>query len=302
LNILITNRYGNFTTLLRVIHNNITKHSRITTKNITVQPTSDPGFLNKQIDIEWANSSVGLPVKIPDNWWVGYTSTYLHDDKLMSFDVVNQKWYVELDDQDDDDQYLIAYDAVCEYSNKQHSTFDQYQLPSELVLEGDDEIETEDVTLYSLTPTDEWTRVDDDGDGGRSIDPIEWTGGNEEFSVNITDAEINTLKDEKGEIRYEKVFSKDDNESLFEFQAARMRKYMRKRIVEDGWTPKYYIGNIVITTDHVTRLYGACLVKMYMGNCSIKQILCTREIFNTVPSIQASMTKNAMKDWMLVLQ
>jgi hypothetical protein len=60
---------------------------------------------------------------------------------------------IELDDQDDDDQYLIAYDAVCEYSNKQHSTFNRYQLPYEVVLEGDDEIETEDGTLYSLTPT-----------------------------------------------------------------------------------------------------------------------------------------------------
>jgi hypothetical protein len=62
---------------------------------------------------------------------------------------------IELDDQDDVDQYLIAYDAVCEYSNKHHSTFNQYKLPYEVVLEGDDEIETEieteDGTLYSLT-------------------------------------------------------------------------------------------------------------------------------------------------------
>jgi hypothetical protein len=49
------------------------------------------------------------------------------------------------------------------------------------------------------------------------------------------------LKDENGEIRYEKVFQwclpqfgedddddDDDDESLFEFQAARMRNYMRK--------------------------------------------------------------------------
>jgi hypothetical protein len=110
-----------------------------------------------KINIEWANSLVGLPVKIPDNWWVGYTGSYLHDGKLVAFDVVNQKWCAELDDQDDDDHYLIAYDAVCEYSNKHHSTFNRYQLPSELVLEGDDEIETEDGTLYSLTPTDEWS-------------------------------------------------------------------------------------------------------------------------------------------------
>jgi hypothetical protein len=106
-------------------------------------------YRTNKIDIEWVNSLVGLPVKIPDNW-VGYTGTYLHDGKLVAFDVVNQKWCVELDDQDDDDHSLIAYDAVCEYSNKQHSTFNQYQLPSKLVLDGDDEIETEDGRLYSL--------------------------------------------------------------------------------------------------------------------------------------------------------
>jgi hypothetical protein len=121
-------------------------------------------------------------------------------------------------------------------------------------------------------------------------------------AVNITDAEINTLKDEKGEIWYEKVFEwalpqfGDDEQSLFDFQAARMRNYMRKRTVEDGWTPKYYTGDRVITTDHVTRFYGACLAKMFMGNRSINQMFCTREIFNAVPSIQASMTKNAVED------
>jgi hypothetical protein len=128
-----------------------------------------------------------------------------------------------LDDQDDDDHYLIAYDAVCEYSNKQHSTFNRYQIPSKLVLEGDDEIETEDGTLYSLTPIDKWSRVNNDEDGRRSIEPIELTGGDEEFSVKITDAEINSLKDENGEIRYEKVFEwalprfGEDQQSLFEF-------------------------------------------------------------------------------------
>jgi hypothetical protein len=71
---------------------------------------------------------------------------------------------------------------------------------------------------------------------------------------------------------------------------------MRKRVVEDGWTPKYYTGDRVITADHVTRFYGACLAKMFMGNRSINQIFCTMEIFNAVPLIQASMTKNVMGD------
>jgi hypothetical protein len=111
--------------------------------------------------------------------------------------------------------------------------------------------------------------------------PIEWTGGSREFSVKITDAEVDTLKDDSMDIRYEKVFEwclprygDDDIETLFEFQAARMRSYTRKRIVEDGWTPRYYYTfDNAIKADHVARFYGACLVKMLMGNCSIEQII-----------------------------
>jgi hypothetical protein len=35
--------------------------------------------------------------------------------------------------------------------------FNRYQLPYEVVVEGDDEIETEDGNLYTLTPTEDWT-------------------------------------------------------------------------------------------------------------------------------------------------
>jgi hypothetical protein len=60
-------------------------------------------------------------------------------------------------------------------------------------------------------------------------------------------------------------FGDDDNETLFKFQAARMRNYMTKQIA-DGWTPKYYTWDRVITADNVARFYGACLGKMLMGN------------------------------------
>ena len=254
-----------------------------------------------KIDTCWAESLVGLSMRVPDHWWQCYTGHNLNDGRIVSFDIDTQKWNLLLDTRDDgDDLYLMNYEAVCEYSNKNSSTFNEYQLPYQVVCEGDDEIETEDGTLYSLTPTEDWTRVDEDG-SGRSIDPIEWNG-DEEFSVQITDEELETLKDDSKEIRYEKVFEwclpryGDDDESLFEFQAARMRNYMTKRIVEDEWTPKYYHYEEVITADHVARFYGACLGKMLMGNRSIQQIFCTREIFNAVPSIQASMTKNALED------
>ena len=45
-----------------------------------------------------------------------------------------------------------------------------------------------------------------------------------------------------------------------------MWNYIRKRMVEDGWSPKLYTGDKVITGDHVARFYGACLAEMLMGN------------------------------------
>jgi hypothetical protein len=46
----------------------------------------------------------------------------------------------------------------------------------------------------------------------------------------------------------------------------------------------------------VARFYGASLAKMHMGNRSIEQIFCTRELFNAVPPIQESLPKNALED------
>ena len=109
--------------------------------------------------------------------------------------------------------------------------------------------------------------------------------------------------DDRREIRYEKVFEwclpkfgDDNDQSLFEFQSARMRNYMKKRMIEDAWAPKYYSWENEIEADHVARFYGAMLAKMLCGNRSINQIFCTREIFNAVPSIQESMPKNALED------
>jgi hypothetical protein len=79
-------------------------------------------------------------------------------------------------------------------------------------------------------------------------------------------------------------FGDNDEQTLFEFQAARMRNYMMKRVVQDGWTPKYYTGDKKITAGHVARYYGACMANMIMGNRSIVQIFSTRDIFNAIPS------------------
>jgi hypothetical protein len=122
LNISFTSYYSKFTTLLRVIHNIITNSILIQPNNTGTMAPRRP--IQPQISIEWAESLVGLSMKMPDHWWERYNGSNLNDGKIVSFDVVNQKWNLLLDDQDDDDdEYLMAYEAVCEYCNKQHSTF-----------------------------------------------------------------------------------------------------------------------------------------------------------------------------------
>ena len=129
----------------------------------------------KLLDTEWVESIVGLTMKVPDYWWAGCNGSNLHDGRIVSFDVASQKWNLLLDSKDDDDLYLIAYDAVVEYSNTESSTYSEFHLPYSPVREGDDEVDAPDGTTYRLTPSDDWDRVE--SNNGRPIDPIEWTGG-----------------------------------------------------------------------------------------------------------------------------
>jgi hypothetical protein len=80
------------------------------------------------IIIEWAESLIGLSMKVPQNWWVGCSGYNLHDGRIDSFDTLPQKWNLLLDARDNDDLYLIAYDAVYEYADETSSTFHEYQL------------------------------------------------------------------------------------------------------------------------------------------------------------------------------
>jgi hypothetical protein len=91
--------------------------------------------------------------------------------------------------------YLMVYDAVSMSADEDSSIIKEYQLPYQAVLEGDDEIEAEDGTRYTQTPTSEWTKVDiEEGDeGGRRINPIEWSGADEVEPVNITDKKLKLL-------------------------------------------------------------------------------------------------------------
>jgi hypothetical protein len=53
----------------------------------------------KPIDKEWAESLIGLCMKVPDNWWVGYSTFTLDDARIHSFDEPYQKWNIPLENE-----------------------------------------------------------------------------------------------------------------------------------------------------------------------------------------------------------
>ena len=54
------------------------------------------GPRRRLIDSEWAETLVGLRMKVPANWWNSIRTRELHDGKIKSFNVLEQKWMLEL--------------------------------------------------------------------------------------------------------------------------------------------------------------------------------------------------------------
>ena len=83
------------------------------------------------IDTEWAESIIGLRLKVPTNWWARLSGTDLHDGKIVSFDEAKQKWNFVCDLEPEEVPYLMAYGAVYKYVDVSTSTFSRYVLPSD---------------------------------------------------------------------------------------------------------------------------------------------------------------------------
>ena len=61
--------------------------------------------------------------------------------------------------------------------------------------------------MYKKNKVDDWEKIPVDSNGdtaGRTIDPIPWEG-DKHFFVKITEEELESLKDERGEIQFEIV-------------------------------------------------------------------------------------------------
>ena len=79
-----------------------------------------------KIDKEWAESIIGLRLKVPDHWWNNCSSRELHDGKIVSFDEAKQKWNLVCDSEPEEVPYLMAYEAVYKYVDKNASTSPNY--------------------------------------------------------------------------------------------------------------------------------------------------------------------------------
>jgi hypothetical protein len=114
------------------------------------------------IDREWAESLIGLRVKVPANWWNGIRSTELHGGILTNFDD-QSKWVFRADS--DGHEYSMAYDAVLEYADQESDTFGQYTsrlLHVPVLSKGDEQLQAlqaRSTNTYSKAKEEDWARI-----------------------------------------------------------------------------------------------------------------------------------------------
>ena len=280
-------------------------------------------------------------MKVPDHWWPSFTGNALWEGHIHSinFDADGARYFqLELDDEKGA-LYPMRYDAVLHYVDEDQSNFASYQLPddplanpagetvrvrqrnrpipensleSESESEGDDNGEEEDEendAIYQRTDPADWKKIGG-RNPGRDVEPIPFTGETELFTVNISEEELESLKDINGDIRYSKVFEwllprygEDGEVSFWEFLAARMRNYMIHIMRTKGYKPKYYnptpveeCNKVTIDADHVARFFGCQMARMLRGFPSIEETWSTRESLDAVGSVKDCMPQDAFKD------
>jgi hypothetical protein len=64
--------------------------------------------IEQSISVEWAESLIGLSMKVPDHWWDDFHGYKLHNGKIVSFDIDSQRWNLLLATREDGDD-LTAF-------------------------------------------------------------------------------------------------------------------------------------------------------------------------------------------------
>ena len=102
-------------------------------------------------------------------------------------------------DNDDDDQYM-RYDAVLRFADEGTDTFHDYKLPAIPIPPPQDEV-IHNQELFVIDKLN-WTKIIQGTNNPEvnDMEPILYTGETEEFDVDITEEEINSMKDSNGPI------------------------------------------------------------------------------------------------------
>ena len=87
----------------------------------------------RPISSEWAETLVGLSMKVPDYWWDGCKGYRLHDGVIDSYCEISQRWNLLLDTKEDDALYLMAYEAIYKYADFEASTYHEFKLTQQPV-------------------------------------------------------------------------------------------------------------------------------------------------------------------------
>ena len=194
--------------------------------------------------------------------------------------------------------------AHTERDNVDDSSSDEETVEVELL--GDDD--SDDEWLVEYTDPDDWILVTEENIDSVDlphIQPIPYEpreGEGEEFDVKVTEEEVESLKDDEGHIRYEKVFEfllpDFEGEGYYEWIAARVRNYMTHLIRTQGYTPTYFKpeDDKVVLGDHIACFFGVQIARMLRGFPSIRDTWSTREALFAIGMAAESMPRGAFED------
>jgi hypothetical protein len=192
------------------------------------------------IDSEWAEILVGLRLNIPNKWWPGFSDGGINRGKIAA---INLDYRDDDDDDDnkgddgnnkdddDGDDYIEAVATTekkrkkgkSSTSKKQHKSKGMSNTPinhDSVMLSGkgdadfegdadgedsDDDIDLFEEKRYEKTKAKNWTKHKN-GQPGREICLIPFTGPAEFFRPNLSDDEVKGMMDEHGNIRFHKIF------------------------------------------------------------------------------------------------
>jgi len=162
-------------------------------------------------------------LQVPESWWDDHDGDQLYSGTILALDFAKPRqcfFQFELDSERRA-FYPMRYDAVFTFVDAEQDHFIDFRLPRRAVSNPEGEAvrigratststsaenetsseieEEEDFNIYTRTDAKDWTCLKD-GEMGRRVDPVPYTGEDKLFSVDITPEEVEKLKDTSGDI------------------------------------------------------------------------------------------------------